>query len=352
VSRSALLSARGELVARVLAGSWRRPVLPLDVSADALADVTPQLIRLGAGALVWRRLCVSGVSPNRAAFDLRQVYRLQTLEARVHERRLVEAVGLLRGAGVEPVLAKGWAAARLYPEPGLRPYGDIDLWVRPDLHPVAVAALSSPAGQRCRVDLHDRFTQLDCAWSDVLARSRLERLGEAEVRLLGAEDHLRLLCIHMLGHGAWRPVWLCDVAATLESLPDDFDWARCLRGHPRHAQWIACAIGLARQLLGARGKGGPPERRLPRWLLAALLRQWGRDEHYMATPSMAFALRSTAGALTGLRLRWPNPIQATVGVGGPFNGLPRLPFQIAECLVRTLHFARDLPSLIRGTAPF
>ena len=68
----------------------------------------------------------------------------------------------------------------------------------------------------------------------------------------------------------------------------------------------------------------------------------------MANPSMAFVLRHPAGTLKALRLRWPNPIQATVGVGGPFNSLPRLPFQIGECLVRTLRFARQLPNLIHG----
>jgi hypothetical protein len=68
----------------------------------------------------------------------------------------------------------------------------------------------------------------------------------------------------------------------------------------------------------------------------------------MSTPSMAFALRQPALALRGLRLRWPNPIEATVGVGGPFNNLPRLPFQLGECMVRTLRFARRLPGLVRS----
>ena len=343
-----VLRSRGELIATVLAGSWRRSAPPLHISADALADIASHLIRLGVGGLAWRRLRASGASTCPAALELRQAYRLQTLEARLHERRVVQAVSLLRAAGVEPLLAKGWAAARLYPEPGLRPYGDIDLWVRPDQHPVAVAALAGPAGRCCRVDLHDRFAELELSWQEVYERSRLERLGEVQVRVLAAEDHLGLLCIHMLGHGAWRPVWLCDIAAAVESLPEDFDWARCLRGHPRHAQWITCAIGLARRLLRARCDGGPPDRPLPRWLLAALLRQWGRHEHYMANPSMAFVLRHPAGTLKALRLRWPNPIQATVGVGGPFNSLPRLPFQIGECLVRTLRFARQLPNLIHG----
>ncbi len=52
-------------------------------------------------------------------------------------------------------------------------------------------------------------------------------------------------------------------------------------------------------------------------------------------------LSKVAGAVRALRLRWPNPILATVGVGGPFNGLPRFPFQVGECVSRTLYFVRS-----------
>jgi hypothetical protein len=34
-------------------------------------------------------------------------------------------------------------------------------------------------------------------------------------------------------------------------------------------------------------------------------------------------------------------VEATVGRRARFNGLPRLPFQIGECLARTLRFARS-----------
>jgi hypothetical protein len=54
---------------------------------------------------------------------------------------------------------------------------------------------------------------------------------------------------------------------------------------------------------------------------------------------MAAALRRPAGLLAELHRHWPNPIEGTVGVGGPFNELPRLPFQLAFTALRTLRFA-------------
>jgi hypothetical protein len=39
-----------------------------------------------------------------------------------------------------------------------------------------------------------------------------------------------------------------------------------------------------------------------------------------------------------LRDRWPDPIQATIRMGGPFNELPRFPFQLAEYLSHTAGF--------------
>jgi hypothetical protein len=57
----------------------------------------------------------------------------------------------------------------------------------------------------------------------------------------------------------------------------------------------------------------------------------------MRGPSMAFALRRPRLLPGALRLRWPNAIQATVELGGPFNGLPRLPYQVGECVRRIGH---------------
>src|SRR5205807_1179327 len=95
----------------------------------------------------------------------------------------------------------------------------------------AVAVLEQASGLRGVVDLHEGMPDLpDRSWDEVYRRSRLVRLRNSDVRILGAEDHLRLTCFHLLRHGAWCPLWLCDVVVILESLPPGFDWDYCKHG--------------------------------------------------------------------------------------------------------------------------
>ena len=280
--------------------------------------------------------------------ELQQAYRLHTLQAAVHGDRIRRVIPLLRSAGVEPLLGKGWAVAQLYPEPGLRPYGDIDLYVRSEQYPAAVAALRRQHGPGTPVDLHTGFRDLDDRdLEELYCRSRLVSLGGVNVRVLGHEDHLRLLCLHQLRHGACRGLWLCDVAAVLESRPDDFDWDYLLSGNQRRSDWTVSVIGLAHRLLGARLGESPlaeRARRLPRWLVSAVLEQWGTV--HLWQPSMATYLRHPAGAPEALRQRWSNPIEATIRCHGSFNELPRMPYQLGDALARTVRFALRAPRLL------
>ena len=207
--------------------------------------------------------------------------RLSHALPRSRHARAVDRRGLrrCRAAGVEPLLAKGWAVARLYPEPGLRPYGDIDLFVRPEEYSAAETALAGFRPRRLLLDLQRGFPDLaDHPLQEVFAHSQVAECGGVQVRIVGPEDQLRHLCVHLLRHGAWRPLWLCDVAAAVESVDVTFDWDYCLRGKRQRTQAVICAIGLAHQLLGARIEHTPladRARRLPRWLVPAVLRQWG-----------------------------------------------------------------------------
>jgi hypothetical protein len=337
----------GSLIAKVLESSWRQSPAPLTISAAELDIVTPLLLQSGAGALGWKRVVNSNQRAEPAALELEQAYRLHALQSAIHERDLENALNLLRAAAIEPILVKGWTVARLYPDPGLRPYGDLDLCVAPNQYPEAVRALRQETNKAYQVDLHRGFKTLDNhPWGELYARSRLEHLGAVEVRVLGPEDHLRVLCFHFLREGAWRPLWLCDVAVALETRPPDFDWALFIGGEDRRRKWFACVIALAGQLLGASMDGIPPDlrtSRMPSWLLPSVLREWRvRSMSRRHTTPMSATWRTPLHALKAesLRAHWPNPIEATVGVNGPFNEIPRLPFQLGNCAVRTIEFLR------------
>jgi hypothetical protein len=342
----------GRLSAAALRGAWRSAPVTLGLDTAELHQVAPLLLAAGAGGLAWRGIRNTGLSQSRPAQKLRQAYRLHTLQAALHERALGTVTALLRGADVEPLVAKGWAVARLYPEPGLRPYGDLDLCVRPEQYTAAARVLQSPEAADCVVDLHRglapqwegaAFSLLDDRPLGALyERSQRVPLGEASVRVLGPEDHLRLLCLHLLSHGAWRPLWLCDIGAALEARPPDFDWDWCLGGDRRRADWVACTLGLAHQLLGARIADTPAAeraRRLPRWLIPTVLGQWSGPYHHRVP--MAGLWRQPVQALRELRHHWPNGIEATVDVRGPFNTWPRAPLQLAACVTRTAQFLRE-----------
>jgi hypothetical protein len=335
------------LIANLLAGSWRTVPSDPNISEDELRLITPLLLKSGGAALAWWRIRGSRLSECAPALELKSAYQLHALHAAIHKKEIEEVITLLNAAGVEPVLVKGWAVARSYPEEGLRPYGDIDLCFLPEQYEEARLILDNPIARKYYVDLHDGFSKLDNLSPDELInRSEPVHLGSAIFRVLGPEDQFRMLCTHFLRHSGWRPLWLCDIAAAVETRPAGFDWGRCLGNDERQSDWIACAIGLAHLLLDVRVDDTPVARRakhLPRWLIRRVMRNWDEPfpENYPPMSyvrPMATYLRRPTGVLKALRKRWPDPIEATVRLKGPFNESPRLPFQIGIALRRIARF--------------
>ena len=347
----------GAALADALRCSWRSLPPVLDITEERLVALAPALLMNGEAGLVWRRLDATARKRLPSARVLREAYRFQALRAALRVREIAEAVRLLRSRGVEPLLIKGWAIARLYPDHGLRPPGDIDICVRADQLETARGALRL-ASVALAVDLHSGAPAYgDRTVEELFARSELVEVGGTEVRIPGAPDHLRLLCLHLLSHGAWRPVWLCDVAAAIETRAPEFRWEDCLDGNPRHTQAVACVIGLAQRLLGADLTGTPLSEggaKLPRWLVPALLRQWeqglGASGQGPLANRLTDLIRRPGGLRAELRLRWRNPIQASFELGAPFNGWPRLPFQLVATLRRAPAFVRQVfSSAVAGT---
>ena len=341
----------GRLIAAALERAWRASPPPIELSAEQLNEIAPSLLGSGAGALGWWRVRNSELKETPAGIELHEAYRRHALQSAIHESDIKQIFTLLRSGGIEPVLVKGWAAARLYPENGLRPYGDIDLCFAAGDYPKARAILGSPEGRMFNVDSHRGLAMLDDRrLDDLLARSRLIKLGGVDVRVFAPEDELRIQSFHLLRHGAWRPLWLCDIAAMVESRAADFDWDLCLGPRKRPADWIACTIGLAGRLLRARIEDTPAASRakqLPTWLTATVLKQWetypALREPLTRQRAMRTYWRRPAGVLNAIYSRWPDPIAATITVKGNFNDLPRLPYQLGSVVVR-------LAKLLAGSA--
>jgi hypothetical protein len=335
-------AGRGKAVAAALSGPWRRLPEPLAISGTVLARITPLLLEQGAGGLVWRRLMAMGERLPTAASALRHEARRLLVQSYLQEDQLCRAVSCLRAGGVEPLLIKGWSVARLYAARGLRPLGDIDLCVRPDLLDTAAAALTKLELPFGLVDLHGGIPDLPArAWDDIYHRSRLVPLGDVEVRILGPEDLLRLLCLHFVRHECYRPLWLCDVAATLESLPADFDWDYCLTGKRRIAQWVLCVVGLAQRLLGAQVEPAhiaARADRLPWWVVPAVLWRWGAT---MPALPFHYYARHPSEIPAALLYRTFNPIKISYWLRMPPHRSWLL-LQLAYLLTRPLRLLARL----------
>jgi hypothetical protein len=251
---------------------------------------------------------------SRLARPLREDYRAGVLEAARWEEHVRRVLLLLRAADVEPLLIKGLASARPYAEMGIRPCTDIDLCVRPEELPAARSALQA-SSLSILIDLHAGIPDLpDREWTEVFQHSRTISLRDAEVRIPGAEDHLRLLCYHFVRHSGCRPLWLCDIAAAMEALPDGFDWHYFLAGNERLSDWVRCVIGLSGRGLGAR-LPQPAEtwsERVPCWMERTVLWRWGSGPRRQ---SLSHYLRHPFGAFQGLRYHGFNAIRGVFQLG-------------------------------------
>src|SRR5205085_7223770 len=109
---------------------------------------------------------------------------------------------------------------------------------------------------------------------------------------------------------------------------------------------------LAHRLLGADVRRTPVEPlagRLPDWLARTVLKQWRfpNKEYAPDNLPMLTLLRRHTGIKRALRYRWPNAIEATYGLRGPYTRWPRVPYQMGLYLARAVRFQARLPQLLR-----
>ncbi|MFH1984955.1 MAG: nucleotidyltransferase family protein [Pseudomonadota bacterium] len=163
--------------------------------------------------------------------------------------------------GLEPIVLQGMALqGDVYPDPGMRPMSDIDLWVDGSRF-VRFATLLGRMGYRQDAIYPGAFsrgpTKLDVHthlfWADRLKsrkwliRGSVEgfienaepfQIGATTARRLCAEDQVLYLGMHALKHNSDRLIWLVDIARLLAIMTD---------GKNQRMRDRAEAFGLTRQ---------------------------------------------------------------------------------------------------------
>lgn len=190
--------------------------------------------------------------------------RLEQDHAKIAQHNLLRARGLttlahhLRQDGIPALFYKGALnAATLYGDLALRPFGDVDLLIRPESLPQVVATLpargyastvqrrdlaqtqqehnewsfTNPT-TRLAIDLHWRVSPATFApllhEDDLWARNtHVELLPGAPVTTLCPHDQLLVLAVHAAKSCWSRLKWIGDFAAWLHS-HTDWDWATTL----------------------------------------------------------------------------------------------------------------------------
>ena len=140
-------AAETQYFALLRAALWETPVV-VDGPIDWKTVFQMAMFHGNAALLADLSARMEGDAPSPKLFAKMQTVMRENL---IHQMRLkqilVSAVNLLREHGIEPVLLKGFGLASLYPNPSLRQFGDIDLFVGTgDFHEACTLLRALPGG--------------------------------------------------------------------------------------------------------------------------------------------------------------------------------------------------------------
>jgi len=289
------------------------------------------------------------LSPKDRTIENADEYRWHLLQKKIVESKIARAFDLFRQFEIEPLLIKGWAAQRSYPQNRSRTSSDIDLAVAPVRYQHAEKLYRTKEFNDVGVDLHKGLRHLDTVdWDDLFANSITIDVDGVPIRILRPEDHLRVLCVHWLTDGGAYKERLWDIYYAVANRPDDFDWERCMNiVSETRRRWVVCVIGLAHRYLDLNIDDLPfadEARSVPHWLVKAVEREWASDVRL--APIHVF-LSDPKMLMKQIRKRIPpNPIQAMIDVEGSIDSRIRFHYQIGSVVKRTVPSAkRVIPAL-------
>lgn len=259
--------------------------------------------------------------------------RWNLLQKKAQEAHVLRAFALFRAHGIEPILIKGWAAGRFYPDSKTRLSTDIDLAVSAADFETASCIPGSPDTRGLAIDVHRELRHLDTVeWNDLFENSEILDIEGGSIRVLRPEDHLRVLCVHWLSDGGSNKDRLWDIYYAVDNRPRDFDWERFLNSVDSHRRrWLVCTIGLAHRFLGLEIDDTPigsEARDLPAWLIKTVEREWTSETRAWALEVVLYDPKMLVKQITK-RMR-PNPIWATVQMEGSFDARTRIFYQLGN----------------------
>jgi len=335
VSRVGAAGFEKQIVQQVLTQAWSRKNSPSLTKIDAA--LSDQLILSGTGGVAWNNLkhCQKYPQddPEKA---LENVYRFLAIQELRDQCEILNIGRRLSSEGITPLTFKGRVLASYYSPTYIRPTGDLDIVVREEQFDAAITCLKNASvshqielededhvfslkydsdGPQLRVDLHKSLCRFGIhSAKEIFTASKQAALPDPSVfRMPSLEHHIRIVTIHFLRHGGWRPLWLCDVAALMDAVESSFNWELCLGENRVNAEWVVLSMKLAEQMLGARSLTYPDAYRdikVPDWVARAVNKEWHHPNIKRFRRPRFLDVKGFGNRIEELKLRWPNPLVA------------------------------------------
>jgi hypothetical protein len=256
------------------------PLAPLVAAAPIEKLPTAAALHRVGGCVHEALVEVDGVP--EAVLDALAAQRVDAARAHlVYCRALLEVNRTFGAADVPWVAMKGPVlASRVYHDPGLRTYGDLDLLIAQPAMPTAVGLLEDLGYEHVVLNwplhqwhmasefgMHRGPVNLDVHWHMVysrwerryfsidpaamLARSRTAVISGQQIPTFDDVDTLLHLCLHASRAGGHRLIWSKDIERTIAVLRPDLDELVDRARDYRCGPPVAIALSRAVRTLGA-----------------------------------------------------------------------------------------------------
>jgi hypothetical protein len=277
---NALLDADESLLGYVLSLLRGAPIPPPRRGEDEWRRLLELLQSQGVAPLLYWRVKRSDPRfhpPSPVLANMRWTFLAAAARSLRVLKQIRELSDAFRGAGIPFLFMKGPAMAwGVYPDPGTRPFGDLDILIAPAGYRRARRRISA-LGYRCVADrfetrqafaCEERFVRpgqggkdlpVELHWdlvyffgahrpydpADLFRGARTLPLPDGTIETLGPDDALIQSALHMtlMHRHEMRLMWVCDVGQMARAYREDHSWRRLLES-ARQMNALA-ALGLS-----------------------------------------------------------------------------------------------------------